>query len=97
MLLQKRERASPTVGVGTPLVWLSAWCPIAPRRERNTVQQPNKEPGRVDRWMVRAVRYLREWRRRHGRTVHNQMIRGASYTVGSGAVSLIIVWWQNRH
>lgn len=59
--------------------------------------QSNKEPGGVDRWMARAVHYLREWPRRHGRTVHNQMIRGASYGVGSGAVSLIIMWWQSRH
>lgn len=59
--------------------------------------QSNKEPGRADRWMARAVRYLREWPRRHGRTVHNQVIKGVSYGVGSGAVSLIIVWWQSRY
>lgn len=59
--------------------------------------QSNKEPGGVDRWLARAVRYLLEWPRRHGRTVHNQMIRGASYTLGSGAVSLIIMWWQSRY
>ncbi|MGW0188157.1 hypothetical protein ACWDV7_20630 [Streptomyces sp. NPDC003362] len=50
----------------------------------------------MDRWMARAVHYLREWPRRYGRTVHNQMIKGVSYGVGSGAVTLIIVWWQSR-
>lgn len=61
------------------------------------MQHPNKGDGPVDRWMARAVRYLREWLRRHGRTVHNQMIRGASYSLGSGAVSLIILWFETRH
>ena len=61
------------------------------------MQHPNKEDGPVDRWMARAVRYLREWLRRHGRTVHNQIIRGASYSLGSGAVSLIILWFETRH
>ena len=61
------------------------------------MQQPNKDDDPVDRWMARAVRYLREWLRRHGRTVHNQVLRGASYSVGSGAVSLIILWFETRH
>jgi hypothetical protein len=52
--------------------------------------------GGVDRWMARAVRYLREWPARHGRTVHNQMIRGVSYSLGSGAVSLLVIWFQSR-
>lgn len=58
--------------------------------------QSNKDMGGVDRWMARAVRYLREWPARHGRTVHNQMIRGVSYGVGSGAVSLLVIWFQSR-
>lgn len=61
------------------------------------MQQPNKDDGPVDRWMARVVRYLREWPGRHGRTVHNQIIRGASYSLGSGAVSLIILWFETRH
>lgn len=59
--------------------------------------QGNKDMGSVDRWRARTTRYLREWPRRHGRTVHDQVIRGASYGVGSGAVSLLIVWFQTRH
>ncbi|MEU5256299.1 hypothetical protein [Streptomyces longwoodensis] len=46
--------------------------------------------------MRRTVRYLREWPARHGRTVHNQVIRGASYKLGSGAVTLIILWLEAR-
>lgn len=60
------------------------------------MRQSNKDQGGVDRWMVRVARYLREWPVRHGRTVHKQMIRGASYSLGSGAVSLIIIWFEAR-
>lgn len=44
-----------------------------------------------------VVRYLRKWVARHGRTVQDQTVRGASYGVGSGAVSLLGVWIQSRH
>lgn len=57
----------------------------------------NKDMGSVDSFPARALRYLREWPARHGRTVHQQMIRGASYSLGSGAVSIVIMWWQHRH
>ncbi|MFF8020386.1 hypothetical protein ACFZDJ_04510 [Streptomyces sp. NPDC007896] len=40
--------------------------------------------------------YLRSWATRHGRTVRDQMLRGAAYGVGSGAVSLLLIWWQGR-
>ncbi|MFE8965067.1 hypothetical protein [Streptomyces iakyrus] len=47
--------------------------------------------------MVRAVRYLRQWPAQHGRTIHDQMLRGVSYGVGSGAVSLLMLWFQSRY
>ncbi|WP_330346607.1 hypothetical protein OG858_47260 (plasmid) [Streptomyces europaeiscabiei] len=56
----------------------------------------NKDSGHGDRWSSRLARYLREWRVRHGRTVHRQMIRGASYSLGSGAVSLLLIWFEAR-
>ncbi|MGI5135845.1 hypothetical protein [Streptomyces sp. CA-106110] len=40
----------------------------------------------------RMVRYLRKWAARHGRTVQEQLIRGAAYSLGSGAVSLLMFW-----
>lgn len=58
--------------------------------------QRNKEPDGMDRWMARAVRYLREWPRAHGRTVHNQILNGVAYGVGSGAVSLLVIWYETR-
>jgi hypothetical protein len=41
-------------------------------------------------------RYLRQWSARHGRTVRDQMVRGVSYGVGSGAVSLLVIWYETR-
>lgn len=61
------------------------------------MKQPNKYSLHRDSRLCRTARYLREWRARHGRTVKNQMIRGASYSVGSGAVSLLILWFQTHH
>ncbi|MEU0650542.1 hypothetical protein ABZ537_51135, partial [Streptomyces umbrinus] len=49
-----------------------------------------------DSWPRRIARYLRQWQQRQGRIVSGQMLRGASYSVGSGAVSLIIIWFETR-
>jgi hypothetical protein len=64
--------------------------------ERNTVRKSNKNGQGVDTGVSRVARYLREWHARHSQTVHSQIIRGASYSLGSGAVSLIIIWFENR-
>lgn len=50
-----------------------------------------------DTWLRRAARYLREWRTRHARTVQDQVLRGMAYGVGSGAVSLIVMWVEARY
>ncbi|MFI0242270.1 hypothetical protein [Streptomyces sp. NPDC016845] len=52
----------------------------------------NPGPGRS-----RLARRLRTWARKHRRTVQMQMVRGASYSLGSSAISLLIVWFQGRH
>ncbi len=59
--------------------------------------QGSKHSANGDRWMGRLARYLREWPNRRGRLVRDQVIRGASYGVGSGAVSLLVIWFQTRH
>jgi hypothetical protein len=48
-------------------------------------------------WIHRLRAWATKKAARHGRTVKHQMIRGASYGVGSGAVSLLIFWWENHH
>ncbi|MFC8247477.1 hypothetical protein [Streptomyces chartreusis] len=42
------------------------------------------------------ARDLRDQFARPGRIVYRQLLRGAVAGVGSGAVNVIIVWWQNR-
>jgi hypothetical protein len=81
-----------------------AWCwegslrdvPSAETTERNTVEESNKDSLRRDRWLCRTVRHLRERFARQGRVVYGQALRGAAYSVGSGAVSVIVLWFEAR-
>ena len=57
----------------------------------------NKDYPHGDRWLRRIARHLREWQQRQGRIVSGQILRGASYSLGSGAVSLMILWFETRH
>ena len=66
-------------------------------RTRNTLEETNKDPWSRDSRVSRMVRDLRRKLARPGRIVYGQMLRGAAYSLGSGAVSLLIVWWQNRN
>lgn len=63
---------------------------------RGTKMQNSKDGHYPDTWRARMVRYLREWPARHGRSVHDQILRGAATTFGTGAVSLIVAWFQSR-
>lgn len=40
---------------------------------------------------------LRKRLRNDGQTVHRGLLEGASTKLGSGAVTLIILWMQSRH
>lgn len=60
------------------------------------MKQPNKDRPPRDRWLRRMRRYLREWSARQGRIVSGQILRGASYSLGSGAVSILILWMEAR-
>jgi hypothetical protein len=65
--------------------------------ERNTVTQTNKYSLPRETRLQRIVRHLHEWRARHARTVQDQVMRAVAYSVGSGAVSLIVVWVETRY
>jgi hypothetical protein len=56
-----------------------------------------KHLARMDRWRTRTIGHLRKWVGRHGHSVHAQFLQGAAYRLGSGAVTLLILWWQSRH
>ncbi|MFJ8551248.1 hypothetical protein [Streptomyces sp. NPDC093676] len=53
----------------------------------NTTGSSAEEP---ESWWVRLLRRLREWR------LHQYAARGMAYGLGSGAVSLLILWIQSR-
>ncbi|MFF2570987.1 hypothetical protein [Streptomyces sp. NPDC058084] len=41
-------------------------------------------------------RHLRKWLRTHGQSVQAGFWQGAGYKLGSGAVSILILWAQSR-
>ncbi|GAA1016853.1 hypothetical protein GCM10009564_53240 [Streptomyces thermogriseus] len=55
-----------------------------------------KHPPRRDRRRTKTVRHLQKWIGRQGRNLSGEFLRGAAYKLGSGAVTLIILWWQTR-
>lgn len=63
--------------------------------ESNAKPQP-KHPFRRDGRRTRTIRHLRKWMSRQGRSLPGQFLQGAAYRLGSGTVTLIILWWQTR-
>ena len=53
-------------------------------RSKTSSQEPES-------WLARLLRRMREWR------IHQQVVRGMAYGVGSGAVSLLLLWVQARY
>lgn len=81
-------------------------------KERCFIMKPQRDPhdddptlahlvmrwsGRLREWAAKKAAQINQAARRYDRDVKRQVMRGASYSVGSGAVSILIVWWQNRH
>lgn len=61
------------------------------------MEETNKRAPRRDTRMRRMACDLRHRCARPGRIVYRHLLRGTAYGVGSGSVSLLIVWWQSRH
>lgn len=58
-----------------------------------------REPQHPFHWIRgKAVtfRHLRKWVRWQGRNVPGEFLRGAANKLGSGTVTLLIVWWESR-
>ncbi|MFP8887842.1 hypothetical protein [Streptomyces mangrovi] len=51
----------------------------------------------MDKWLPAISTHLRKWRGGHGHGVHHHFLQGAAYKLGSGAVTLLILWWETRH
>ncbi|MGW2051920.1 hypothetical protein ACWCPF_43400 [Streptomyces sp. NPDC001858] len=64
--------------------------------ESNAKRQP-KHPSRWDRRCIETVRHLGKWAVQQGRNVPGEFLQGAAYKLGSGAVTLLILWWETRH
>ncbi|MFD7283904.1 hypothetical protein ACFV80_44690 [Streptomyces sp. NPDC059862] len=64
--------------------------------ESNAKRQP-KHPSRWVRRRTEIIRNLRERISRQGQNIPGEFLKGAAYKLGSGAVTLIILWWETRH
>ncbi|GGU12881.1 hypothetical protein [Streptomyces lateritius] len=56
-------------------------------KTKDTGNTPDKPESRT----ARLRRRIREWQ------IRQHVVRGMAYGVGSGAVSLIVLWVQTRH
>jgi len=65
--------------------------------ERNTVRKRSKYSLHREARIKQLRLFLRERLPGQGRVVYRQMLRGAAYSVGSGSVSLLILWFESRH
>lgn len=57
----------------------------------------SEHPRPVDRrWAVTRL-HLRKWFGGRRRSVYRHFAQGVAYQLGSGAVTLLILWWETRH
>ncbi|MFI9772454.1 hypothetical protein ACIHJG_37230 [Streptomyces sp. NPDC052415] len=64
--------------------------------EPNAKRQP-KHPARWSKRCTESIRHLGKWMGQQGRNVPGEFLQGAAYKLGSGAVTLLILWWETRH
>ncbi|MFM9812843.1 hypothetical protein ACKI16_30550 [Streptomyces scabiei] len=55
-----------------------------------------KHRARLGRRLMDASRRLRKWLGSHGQDLQIQFLQGAANRLGSGAVTLIILWWETH-
>ncbi|MEU6482013.1 hypothetical protein ABZ858_35095 [Streptomyces sp. NPDC047017] len=51
----------------------------------------------MDRWRSSISTHLRKWSGGRGHGVHHHFLHGAAYKLGSGTVTLLILWWETRY
>ncbi|MER6565263.1 hypothetical protein ABT288_03515 [Streptomyces sp. NPDC001093] len=64
--------------------------------ERNAKRRPKRPFSRVRR-SAETIRHLRKRIGLQEQNLLGEFMQGAAYKLGSGAVSLIILWWETRH
>ncbi|MGP3938527.1 hypothetical protein [Streptomyces sp. 6N106] len=65
--------------------------------ESNAKRQPKHPPRWTIRLRAETIRHLRKWMHQQGSNVPGEFLQGAAYRLGSGAVTLLILWWETRH
>ncbi|MER7741972.1 hypothetical protein ABTX34_27290 [Streptomyces sp. NPDC096538] len=50
----------------------------------------------MDRWLSSIRSHLQKGRENRGHSVHHHFLQGAAYKLGSGAVTVLILWWEAR-
>lgn len=55
-----------------------------------------EHPRRLDRWLASIPTHLRKRMGNDGHSVHHHFLQGVAYKLGSGAVTVLILWWEAR-
>ncbi|WP_329529621.1 hypothetical protein [Streptomyces sp. NBC_01462] len=63
--------------------------------ESNAKDQP-KHPFRWVRRCTGIVHRLRKWISQQGPNIPGEFLQGVAYKLGSGTVTLLILWWESR-
>ncbi|MGW6015827.1 hypothetical protein [Streptomyces sp. NPDC055210] len=50
----------------------------------------------MDKWRTAIRIHLQKWGAHRGHSVHHHFLQGAAHKLGSGAVTLLILWWETR-
>ncbi|TXS41957.1 hypothetical protein EAO75_34225 [Streptomyces sp. uw30] len=65
--------------------------------EESNAKRQLRHLFRRDRRRTETLRHLRKWIARQGRNASGSFLEGFAYKLGSGAVTLLILWWETRH
>jgi hypothetical protein len=64
--------------------------------EDSSAKRRHKHPRRQARRLAATATHLRNWARRQGQNLPGEFLQGVAYKLGSGAVTLLILWWETR-
>lgn len=61
-----------------------------------TANPQPKHPCRMSRWISSINMRLWKWSGTRGYGIPHHFLQGMAYKLGSGAVTLLILWWETR-
>ncbi|WP_329266544.1 hypothetical protein [Streptomyces sp. NBC_01451] len=64
--------------------------------DESNAKDERKHPFRWVRRRIDTMRRLRKWIVQQGHIVSGEFLQGAANRLGSGTVSLLILWWETR-